>query len=37
MWASDRRSKQDLTGNIAGAVGQLGNVLWPDFSLPKAD
>jgi len=26
----------DLTGNIAGTVGQLGKVLWHDFSLPKA-
>jgi hypothetical protein len=28
---------KDFSGNIAGTVGQLGKLLWPDFSLPKAD
>ena len=27
---------KDFAGNIAGTVGQLGRVFWPDFSLPGA-
>jgi hypothetical protein len=27
---------KDFTGNIAGTVGQVGRLLWPDFKLPEA-
>jgi hypothetical protein len=26
---------KDFTGNIAGTIGQLGKLIWPDFSLSK--
>jgi hypothetical protein len=29
------RFVKDFTGNIAGAVGQIGKVLWPDFTLSE--
>jgi hypothetical protein len=28
---------KDFTGNIAGTIGQLGKLLWPDFQLPSLD
>ncbi|OHB64560.1 MAG: hypothetical protein A2Y76_11060 [Planctomycetes bacterium RBG_13_60_9] len=28
---------KDFTGNIAGTVGQIGKLLWPDFKLPEAE
>jgi hypothetical protein len=27
----------DFTGNVAGTLGQLGKLIWHDFSLPKPD
>jgi len=27
----------NFSGNILGTVGQLGKLIWPDFSPPKAD
>jgi len=27
---------KDFTGNVAGTLGQLGKLLWPDFTLPTA-
>ena len=26
---------KDFTGNIAGTIGKLGKLFWPDFSLPE--
>jgi hypothetical protein len=26
---------KDFSGNIIGAVGQLGKLIWPDFKLPN--
>jgi hypothetical protein len=26
----------DFAGNIAGTIGQLGKLLWPDFKLEEA-
>jgi hypothetical protein len=28
---------KDFTGNIAGTVGQIGRLFWPDFKLPEAE
>jgi internalin A len=28
---------KDFSGNIAGTIGQLGKLIWPDFSLPEAE
>lgn len=28
---------KDFTSNIAGTIGQLGRLIWPDFKLPSAD
>jgi len=28
---------KDFSGNIFGTVRQVGKLIWPDFSLPKAD
>jgi hypothetical protein len=25
---------KDFTGNIAGTIGQLGKLLWPEYALP---
>jgi hypothetical protein len=26
---------KDFTGNIAGTIGQLGKLIWPDYSMPQ--
>lgn len=26
---------KEFTGEIAGTIGQLGKLIWPDFSLPS--
>jgi hypothetical protein len=28
---------KDFTGNIAGTIGQLGKLLWPEFQLPSSE
>jgi GTPase SAR1 family protein len=28
---------KDFTGNITGTIGQLGKLIWPDFTLPKSE